>query len=149
MFEGLGFSDGRLVRLVLAVALTGCLAGCASDPPAAPAPAAATSTGTAAAPASGTGKTASARSARTKAAKVPKNAVFDEASAIEAGKDACHPISDTYAKEHWRAQNQRGVWRVWVTPVHCEGGGTCPTYEVHVTASDGVAGECTQRVALN
>jgi len=155
MFEGFSFSDGRLVRVAFAVALTGCLAGCASDPPAAPAPAAAASTaaapasGTAATPASGTGKTASAKSARTKAAKVPKNAVFDEATAIEAGKDACHPISDTYAKEHWRAQNQRGVWRVWVTPVHCEGGGTCPTYEVHITASDGVAGECTQRIALN
>jgi hypothetical protein len=157
MFEGLSFGDGRLVRVVLAVGLTGFLISCASDPPTAPAPAAAASTGTAAAPASGTattpasatGKTASAKSAKTKAAKVPKNAVFDEASAIEAGKDACHPISDTYAKEHWRAQNQRGVWRVWVTPVHCEGGGTCPTYEVHITASDGVAGECTQRIALN
>jgi len=146
MLEAYSSNGRRLVRAALAVALTGFLISCASEP-AAPAPAAATATTTT--PASATSKTASAKSAKTKAAKVPKNAVFDEASAIEAGKDACHPISDTYAKEHWRAQNQRGVWRVWVTPVHCEGGGTCPTYEVHITASDGVAGECTQRIALN
>ena len=85
---------------------------------------------------------------RAKPAKEPKNAVPDEAAAIAAGKEACGEIGETYAKEHWRAQNQRGVWRVWVTPIHCEGGGTCPTYEVHVTVSDGVAAECQQRIAL-
>lgn len=108
----------------LALALSLGLAGCASAPP--------------------TGSVA----AKAKKPKIPKNAVFDEATAIAAGKEACLPISEAFAGEHWRAQNQRGVWRVWVTPVHC-GGGTCPTYEVHITASDGVAGECRQRVALN
>ena len=49
----------------------------------------------------------------------------------------------------WIEDTKYRVWRVWVTPVHCEGGGTCPTYEVHITASDGIAGVCTQRVALN
>ena len=119
----------RLACAGLAVALIAGVAGCASQPPA------------------GAGKTASARKA--KPVKPPKYVVMDEAAAIVAGKEACLPISETYANEHWRAQNQRGVWRVWVTPVHCQGGGTCPTYEVHVTQSDGVAGECTQRVALN
>jgi len=151
MLDPRSLNGRRLVRAGRALVCTGLLVGCASNPPPAP-DAGAAASGSAAAPASGAGKTASARSAKSaksKAAKIPKNVVFDEASAIEAGKEACLPISETYAKEHWRAQNQRGVWRVWVTPVHCEGGGTCPTYEVHITASDGLAGVCTQRVALN
>ncbi len=94
--------------------------------------------------------TASAKPAKkARPPKIPKDVVFDEASAIVAGKEACLPISDTYAKEHWRAQNQHGIWRVWVTPLHCVGGGTCPTYEVHITASDGMAGECRQRVSTD
>lgn len=122
-------------RLVFAgVALAACAAGAAM---------AQSSTNTAA-PADAPAKVGKAG----KPKKPPRNAVPDEAAAIEAGKEACGEIGETYAKEHWRAQNQHGVWRVWVTPIHCEGGGTCPTYEVHVTASDGVAAECQQRIAL-
>jgi len=132
---------------MLALAMAGALVGCASAPPPTLSPVAGKPSGDGALDAA-TPTTKSSKSAKRAAAKVPKTAVPDEVAAIEAGKDACHPISDTYAKEHWRAQNQHGVWRVWVTPVHCDGGGACPTYEVHVTASDGVAGECTQRIAL-
>lgn len=127
MLKGRRFSGGRLVCAALAVVIAAGLAGCASAPPA------------------GKAKTASAKKA--KPAKAPKTAVNDADAAIAAGKEACLPISETYANEHWRAQNQRGVWRIWVTPVHCEGGGTCPTYEVHVTAADGVASGCVQRIA--
>ena len=98
-----------------------------------------------------TAATTPTKGGRGKAAKPkkpPKDAVFDEASAIVAGKEACGEVGETYAKEHWRAQDQHGVWRVWVTPIHCDGGGTCPTFEVHVTASDGVPSACTQRIAL-
>ena len=130
-----GYPFKRLVLAGLAVALTAGV--CAADPP---------SNVT-------TNMTAPAKPAKpakaAKSAKPSKFVIADEAAAIEAGKEACLPISETYKNEHWRAQNQHGVWRVWVTPVHCEGGGTCPTYEVHVTQSDGVAGECTQRIALN
>jgi hypothetical protein len=138
MLHTFSLKSRRFGPAALAIVLAGLVSGCASGPPSA-------------APADQTAsvKASSGKPAKTKKPKIPKNVVFDEASAIVAGKEACLPISTTYDKEHWRAQNQRGVWRVWVTPVHCEGGGTCPTYEVHITAADGLAGECRMRVALN
>jgi hypothetical protein len=134
-------SDARVIPGVLA-AFTVALGGAPvwAQTPAA-ASVAANTTAPAATPPARRGKPA-------KPKKPPKDAAPDEASAIAAGKEACGEIGETYAKEHWRAQNQRGVWRVWVTPVHCEDGGTCPTYEVHITVSDGVPGACTQRIAL-
>jgi hypothetical protein len=152
-------SSARLlpgVLIALAIALGGAVAG-AQTPPATPALANTTTPANTTAPANTTTPVATPPAKGAKKAKVktppkakkpPKDAAPDEASAIAAGKEACGEIGETYAKEHWRAQNQRGVWRVWVTPVHCDGGGTCPTFEVHITVSDGVASACTQRIAL-